>query len=297
MKEEKWISIDRASPLLGRSIRTVRRYCEKGTLRAQRPGKTWQIDPISVEKLLENRAPPTADADSDVAVAEGTDKEVADNDSGGDIEPDTDKRTDSRSTSSDTAEDTAKSTDEQPSSSDTAEDIPAVGGCEDDRITDSDDRTKKVLDRISKQVQEQRTRVDQLEKQYARLAALADRTKNLESAYRRLRNTLTNMKVFMGLLVVIPVIVTGLFFAHHSRYYHVPGSMHTIQQMKEQAEEELVMQRLAALEQSVNGSKDEGTSTSIRPILRVLRGQPAKADSGQHTARALERLRARVEGQ
>ena len=55
MKEEKWISIDRASPLLGRSIRTVRRYCEKGKLQAQKPGKNWQIDPISVEKLLENR--------------------------------------------------------------------------------------------------------------------------------------------------------------------------------------------------------------------------------------------------
>ena len=264
MEEKKWISIDRASPLLDRSIRTVRRYCEKGTLQARKPGKNWEIDPISIEKLLESRAPPTADADSDAAVAEGTDKEVADSGSGGN-----------------TAVDTAKSTDEQPSTSDTATDIPAADGCEDDRITDPDDLTKKEIDRISKQVQEQRTRIGQLETQHARLAALADRTKKLESAYRQLRNTLSNLKVVIGLLVVVPVLVAVLLIAHQGRYYHVPDWKHTIQQTKEQAEEESVTQRLAALERSENGRGEE----------------PAKADSGQHTTRALERLRVRVEGQ
>ena len=52
----------------------------------------------------------------------------------------------------------------------------------------------------------------------------------------------------------------------------------------------------ASLPLGLNGSKDEGTSTNIRPILRVRGGELAKADSGQHTERVLERLRVRVEG-
>lgn len=50
MAKKKMVSTAEAAEMLSRSIRTVRVYCEDGTLEAEREGKSWQIVKKSVKE-------------------------------------------------------------------------------------------------------------------------------------------------------------------------------------------------------------------------------------------------------
>ena len=51
MEQDKMMSVETASDLLGVSERTARRYCEQGKLDHQKQGKIYRIDRESVENL------------------------------------------------------------------------------------------------------------------------------------------------------------------------------------------------------------------------------------------------------
>ena len=50
MAKKKMVTTAEAAEMLNRSIRTVRMYCEDGTLEAEREGKSWQIHKKSVKE-------------------------------------------------------------------------------------------------------------------------------------------------------------------------------------------------------------------------------------------------------
>lgn len=50
MAKKKIVTTAEAAEMLNRSIRTVRVYCEDGTLEAEREGKSWQIVKRSVKE-------------------------------------------------------------------------------------------------------------------------------------------------------------------------------------------------------------------------------------------------------
>lgn len=50
MAKKKMVTTAEAAEMLGKSIRTVRVYCEDGMLEAEREGKAWQIVKKSVKE-------------------------------------------------------------------------------------------------------------------------------------------------------------------------------------------------------------------------------------------------------
>lgn len=50
MAKKKMVTTAEAAEMLGKSIRTVRVYCEDGTLEAEREGHAWQIVKRSVKE-------------------------------------------------------------------------------------------------------------------------------------------------------------------------------------------------------------------------------------------------------
>ncbi len=50
MAKKKIVTTAEAAEMLGKSIRTVRVYCENGTLEAEREGHAWQIVKRSVKE-------------------------------------------------------------------------------------------------------------------------------------------------------------------------------------------------------------------------------------------------------
>ena len=189
MEGEEHLSVAEASKAIGKSEKTIRRWCDKGKLQATKPGKVWLIDPSSVEELRQQ-----FHDDGGCAESDGSDDEIP-------VEPDNDQNPET------TEEDTssfAEATEDEPGN---GQAVDSVAEQEEDACQ-TDGRMQEKSDQLCEQAEALRSRIDRIGQSHAgRLERVEQGNRKLSAVMESLKGTLG---VLAAVLAVSAVVVVGI---------------------------------------------------------------------------------------
>lgn len=239
MEADEYLSVDDVGKAVGKSPRTVRRWCQRGRLHrhARKSGRSYLIDPAAVERLRQE----SADESKDGARAE---------------EADTDP--------------------ESSEDRDLAKGQVANAVTESDEDTgQTNGHMQEEIDQLRGQVEELESEIDQLGRMHRdRIAGVEDTSHRVWATAENLKFVLgIYAVVFMMAVGVLSVV----FVHHHEHYAHVPELKRRIQQAHERTEKEALSKRLDELAQAVE-SRDGKSSRGLIVVREDVRPIPKDAE-------------------